>query len=54
MIEYFEALLNWFKSTNFFDYFNWLLSQPSSDATAILIVGGVLLVSVVIVVVVVK
>jgi hypothetical protein len=54
MTEYAEALINWFRSTNFFDYWNWLLSQPSSDTTAILIVGGVLLVSVIIVAVVAK
>jgi hypothetical protein len=51
---YAESILDWFRSTNFFDYWNWLLSQPSSDTTAILIVGGVLLVSVIIVVVMAK
>ena len=54
MTQYAESILEWFKSTNFYDYFNWLLSQPSSDITGILLVGLVLVVSIVIVVVVMK
>jgi ABC-type phosphate transport system auxiliary subunit len=54
MQECANSILNWFKSTNFYDYFNWLLSQPSSDVSGIMLVGVVLIVAIVIVVVVVK
>jgi hypothetical protein len=48
-MEYAERIMEWFKSTNFYDYFNWLLSQPSSDVSGIILVGVVLIVAIVII-----
>jgi hypothetical protein len=53
-LEYANFILDWFRSTNFYDYFNWLLSQPSSDVSGIILVGAVLVVAIIVVVVVVK
>jgi hypothetical protein len=41
----------WLKSQPVFDYFNWLLMQPSADYTGVLIVLGVIVVAILIVVV---
>jgi hypothetical protein len=48
MIEFAENKLEWFKSTEFYDYFNWLLAQPSSDLSGVVIVGGVLVVVIIV------
>jgi tetrahydromethanopterin S-methyltransferase subunit E len=49
-MQYLENILAWFKSTNFYDYWNWLLSSPSSDISGIVILFGVLIVAIVIIV----
>jgi len=46
-----ENIMAWFKSQAFFEYFNWLLMQPSADYTGVLIVLGVIVVGILIVVV---
>lgn len=46
-----ENIMAWLKSQPVFDYFNWLLMQPSADYTGVLIVLGVIVVAILIVVV---
>lgn len=50
MQNFAESILEWIKTQRWFDYFNWLLAQPSSEATGIIMVVAVLVVAVVIVV----
>jgi hypothetical protein len=46
-----ENITEWFKSQAFYDYFNWLLAQPSADYTGVLLVIGVIVAGLLIVVV---
>jgi len=41
-----DNILAWFKSTNFYDYWDWLLMQPTSDTSGIIITGVVLVVGI--------
>jgi hypothetical protein len=50
LLDWSNNILKWFESTQFYEYFNWYLSQPSNDSVGVVIVIVVLVICAVMVV----